>query len=80
MWPFARRDKPVPPRLVDLANRVDAVDIRLEWLAKQLGDLNRRITAALREKSRDDDAGEAIDPPAVALPPPLRGFRRLRQF
>lgn len=71
MWTFLRRlfgPPPVPsPRLVELANRTDDLDARLDYLAAELRALRGRVTGAERKKESAQDApGPTIDPSEVS--------------
>jgi len=68
-----------PPRLVDVINRLEDVEERIDHLAHAIKTLRGRVTGAIRHQddAGDESEGEA-DPPAprgtAHLKRALRGF------
>lgn len=83
---------PPPPRMVDLRNRLDDVEARVEYVHDELKQLRGRVTGGLRKRPPVESAveGDGEEPVAEGLPahaglgkgPPSTAFlaKRFRRF
>jgi hypothetical protein len=65
MWWFKSVPKVSPKRLAQLEAELGDVQIQLDWIRKQVRDLNSRLSTVQRQQKHVEDAPqEAIDDPA----------------